>query len=145
MRTDLRSPTDFNTITAFARALGLFASADAEGFIALSRQPGLGRRLLELDASPGDHVVALGRLLGYPDCCCRAARRIGESNLDEWATAPRRYVGRYRLIDPSDYGRGESVISHIPCSARCDASLRLALQAIGSGWAFDPRQRVGIA
>ena len=44
----------------WARGLGLFAALDADGFLALSITPGAARRLLRLDAAPGDRIQAVG-------------------------------------------------------------------------------------
>lgn len=134
LRSDLGAPADLSAIAKFARRYGLFAAKDPDGFIALSRRPGLGRRLLALDAAPDEHVMPLGRLLGYPPCCCRAARRVGEDQLDVWAARPRRHIGRYRLIDVSSYDTGEALVSHIPCSAACRASLKIARTLAASDW-----------
>lgn len=143
LRTDLRAPADLNAITKFARRYGLFAAMDRDGFVALSRRPGLGRRLLAIDATPDEHVVLLGRLLGYPPCCCRAARRVGEGELDAWAAQPRRHIGNFKLIDPVGYGDGDGLISHIPCSAACHASLKIARRLAASKWS--PGRRFSIA
>ncbi|MFN3465003.1 MAG: hypothetical protein ACK4X1_13090 [Terricaulis sp.] len=133
MRTDIARPVDAPTLKRFARSLGLYAAIDSDGFVAMARKPGLARRLLILDADPRDHVVQLGHMLGYPPCCCRAAKRIGENELDAWASRPRKYVGRYRLIDHSAYQHGKAVVSHIPCSVACKPSLKLALDALAAG------------
>ncbi len=131
MRTDIASAVDTPTLKRFARSLGLYASIDADGFAAMARKPGLARRLLILDADPRQHTQRLGRMLGYPHCCSRAATRMGECNLDAWASRKRRYIGRFRLIDHSRYEHGEALISHIPCSSACRPSLSIALAALG--------------
>lgn len=129
LRTELQGAVTTETVRRWARGLGLFVSVDVDGFIALSRQPGAARRLLALDRSLGDHTRELGRLLGYPPCCCRAAALVGEASIDEWEqrATQRQYFGRFKAIDPKGYREGRSRISHIPCSACCGASLVLAL------------------
>ena len=125
MRTELSDSASFSEITHWARTKALYASCDAFGFVAFARYPGISRRLLAIDAAPGDHILRLGQILGYPICCCRAARAQGENQLDSWAARPRRYLGQFRAIDPSRYHFGESLISHIPCSSKCERSLKL--------------------
>lgn len=116
-------------IQRFAWQLGCFAACDLEGFVVLSRCQLLSRRILTLDRSLGDHTHALGRALGYPACCCRAAARIGDQGLDGWAReiGSRRFIGRFKAIDPTGYQKGKALISHVPCSERCLPSLSMAL------------------
>lgn len=112
----------------WARRLGLFTSSDADGYATLSRSAATARRVIELDRRPGRHTNALGRLLGYPPCCSRAAARVGDEGIDDMqeALGSRRFHGRFRAIDPRGYAAGASLISHVPCSHRCLASLSLA-------------------
>lgn len=112
----------------WARRHGLFASFDQEGFVALSRSASHSRRVIDVDGRPGRHTLLLGTLLGYPACCGRAAARVGDEGIDELAEriAGRRFIGRFRRIDPVAYRVGSAAISHVPCSSRCEASLALA-------------------
>ncbi len=116
-------------IRRWARRSGFFTSADADGYVVLSRCASSARRALDLDRRPGRHTAALGRMLGYPPCCSRAAARIGDEGIDRQhaVIATRRFHGRFRAIDPSGYADGSSRISHVPCSPRCLPSLRMAL------------------
>jgi hypothetical protein len=113
----------------WARRQGLFTSVDADGYAAISRDPATARRVIDLDRRPGRHTLALGTMLGYPSCCSRAAARVGDEGIDRLhaAIASRRFHGRFRAIDPGGYADGASRISHVPCSARCLPSLRMAL------------------
>lgn len=133
LRTELRSAVSSVAVRCWTRRLGLFVSIDADGFVAMSRRPGVARRLLVLDRKPGNHVRELGRLLNYPACCCRAVARVGEALIDELggAASRRRYVGRFRAIDPTGYREGQSLISHVPCSAFCTRSLALSVAVMG--------------
>lgn len=135
IRTETVGFVELEVIQRWARGFGWFVALD-DPFIALSPIPGLSRRILAIDRQPAPHALRLGLALGYPLCCCRAADRIGENNLDDWsATMGRRaFFGRFKLIDPSGYGEGLSLISHIPCSPRCAASLKQVnslLQKVG--------------
>lgn len=111
----------------WARRLGLFTSSDGDGYAALSRDPATARRVIDLDRRPGRHTLALGMMLGYPQCCSRAAARHGDEGIDarQAAMASLRFHGRFAAIDPSGYSTGEASVSHVPCSHRCVASLHL--------------------
>lgn len=128
IRTELLYPKSSEEIKRWARKHGWFASTDVDHFIAISRIPGLNRRLLVIDRELGEHTYRLGLALGYPRCCCKAAARIGESNLDSWEEALSRhqFIGNFKTIDPRNYHEGRSLISHIPCSTRCEKSLKMA-------------------
>jgi len=117
----------------WARRHGLFTSIDADGFAAISRNPATARRVIDLDRRPGRHTLALGTMLGYPPCCSRAAARGGDEGIDRWHATmeSRQFHGRFRAIDPSGYVDGSSRISHVPCSTRCQPSLRMALLSPG--------------
>ena len=114
-------------IRRWARSQGLFCSTDTDGYAVLSRDGAIARRLLDLDRRPGRHAIALGRMLGYPECCSRAAARVGEARIDDWgdAIAARRFRGRFRKIDPGAYRAGGALLSHVPCSHVCEASAKL--------------------
>ena len=115
-------------VKQWARRQGLYLVADRDGFFALGADSATVRRTIRTDSRPGRHMVALGRLLGYPLCCCLSAARRLEEELDSWAgmVSRRSFVGLFKLIRPGGYGAGVSLISHIPCSARCTASLAMA-------------------
>lgn len=114
----------------WARARGLFCSMDRDGYAVLSRSGSTARRVLEVDRRPGRHAIALGRMLGYPECCCRAAARVGDEGIDALcdAVAARRFRGRFEGIDPGAYRTGQALLSHVPCSPICEASAVLAMR-----------------
>jgi hypothetical protein len=128
IRSQVRGRLDRSEIRRWARRAGLFAVVEKDGFFSMSRNASSARRVLRMDARPGRHTNALGRALGYPFCCCLAAAHRKEEGLDDWARAmsSRRFVGLFRLIDPKGYIAGRANISHVPCSPRCLASLRMA-------------------
>jgi hypothetical protein len=133
MRSETCGRLDRCEVRQWARRAGLFVALDRDGFFAMSPRASSVRRVLRIDARPGRHTMALGRALGYPVCCCLAARRRNDEGLDDWARgmARRRFAGLFHLIDPAGYAAGRSAISHIPCSPRCSASLRMALLLLG--------------
>lgn len=130
VRSELADGKDsLSKLRAWARRMGLFAAVDRDGFFTLSCSPSAARRALHIDRLPGRHETALGQVLGYPLCCCRAAARQSEACIDEWALSisKRRFIGLYRLIHPGGYSDGQAILSHVPCSPRCRPSLQMAL------------------
>jgi hypothetical protein len=128
MRTELQRPTSDATVQRWAGRFRAFPLLDKDRFLVVSRSPGLSRRVLDLDRRPGDHTYALGLMLGYPRCCCRAAAQVGDEALDAWSETRSKnaFHGRFKAIDPRGYRDGRALISHIPCSARCLPSLQMA-------------------
>lgn len=128
VRTELAQPADHLTVRRWARSHGWYVAMDDDGFLVLSSSPTLARRVLAIDRSPRNHTGMLGRALGYPPCCCRAADRVGEHALDSWAISvdALTFVGRFKAISPRGYLHGRSLLSHIPCSPACRLSLRMA-------------------
>lgn len=94
------------------------------------------RRIIGLLAQRADdsvlpHTIIFGLLLGYPFCCCRKIKRIGEKNIDSYERFIKnskkvKFVAPYDKIKPHSYLEGTSFISHIPCSPCCRKSLRIA-------------------
>jgi hypothetical protein len=130
VRSEFAGAADHAGARRWARRHGFYLAADGDGYFVLGRQGMAVRRTLRLDARAGRHVIALGLLLGYPRCCSIAAGRRLEEEIDRWAESISRrpFVGLFRLIDPAGYRAGKARISHVPCSARCCASLRMALR-----------------
>lgn len=116
-------------IRRWARRRGLFTSGDGSGYLVLARCGNLSRRAIALDGRPGRHTQALGRMLGYPNCCSRAAARVGDEGIDGMAATvgAHRFHGRFQAFDPTSYRSGGSLLAHVPCSHRCARSLALAL------------------
>lgn len=106
--------------------------ADEEGYCCVASSVGLARKILEVDRRVEPHETELGLLLGYPRCCCEAIARVGESGIDDRAAEVARwpFQGPFRLIDPSGYRQGASLICHLPCRADCAASLEIAGRAV---------------
>ena len=111
---------------------GLAVRVDQDGFVCIARTIELASRVLEVDRSTEPHERMLGLLLGYPLCCAESVARAGESNIDILAEQIRqwRFDGEYRLIEPSGYLDGTSLICHLPCSPVCSASLVIARSAL---------------
>lgn len=118
-------------LTRWCAAHGYACRVDEDGFCCVAPTVSLAERVLEVDRRSEPHELELGLLLGYPRCCCESVAEVGESAIDDHAAVVARwpYTGRYRLIDPSRYRRGESLVCHLPCSPTCTPSLELALRA----------------
>ncbi|WP_095493328.1 hypothetical protein [Mesorhizobium temperatum] len=127
-RTETNAPVNDADIGRWARRRSLYFCRDAQDFVVFAKTPLLVRYIMTIDRSPGDHVARLGHWLGYPACCIRSARRITESNLDLWSerVAARRHIGNYACTKTGGYRAGRAMISHIPCSPHCRASLVMA-------------------
>ncbi len=128
IRTELTVPVRQEVVRIWMRHLGWYIAIDRDGFLVVARSSTLARKILAIDRDDSSHTFRLGRELGYPTCCCRAAASVGEQNLDSWALAlsQRSFIGRFRLIDPIHYREGNALVSHIPCSPFCQASLQMA-------------------
>lgn len=105
--------------------------ADEEGYCCVARTEAQARHILEVDRRVEPHELELGLLLGYPRCCCEAIARLGESRIDEQALVVARweFEGPFRLINPSRYRQGGSLICHLPCSPICARTLEIASRA----------------
>ena len=132
IRTEMSFSESYETVARWARRHGWNIDIDIDNFIAISPSFNLCRRIIRIDRYQHDHTYQLGRELGYPKCCCRAAERVGESNLDTWefALAERPFLAPFDAIDPSLYRYGRSLISHIPCSTNCVPSLNMAIDLL---------------
>jgi hypothetical protein len=131
-RSRLATPNLCSVVEQWCEQHGLAFQVDQDGFVCVARTNVLAARLLEVDRSPEPHERTLGLLLGYPSCCCEYVANVGESNIDKLAEQMRewRFLGEYRLIDPTGYLRGSSLICHLPCSPCCTVSLTIARLAL---------------
>jgi len=131
-RCRLRSNNLLPLVKLWCESYGLTVQVDQDGFISVAKSVELAIRVLEVDRSQEPHEQTLGLLFGYPKCCCEFVGRIGESKIDYLAEQIRqwKFDGEYRLIDPTDYLAGTSLICHLPCSPVCSASLKIARSAL---------------
>ncbi len=115
-------------LVEWAALTGLAAATDPEGYVALARTHKVAAELLAIDRATGAHEYELGLMLGYPTCCSELIATIGEASIDARAATVARWSldCAFRLIDIAGYKRGEALISHVPCHARCTPSLDLA-------------------
>jgi hypothetical protein len=112
----------------WCREAGFDFAADEDGFACVAREPGAAWRVLETDRRAEPHEVELGSALGYPACCCQRVASVGESGIDAYAAevAGWHFRGDYRRINPAGFSVGQALISHLPCSPGCGASLEIA-------------------
>lgn len=85
-----------------------------------------------IDDSSFNHSYILGRILGYPKCCCKKIALVGEKNIDNFEADlfnSSELSTPYELINSSYYTDGTALISHVPCSHSCEESLKIALKA----------------
>lgn len=131
-RSRLTTTAALTLVQQWAGKHGLAMSVDEDDFICVATNRELATRVLEVDRSPEPHELLLGSLLGYPPCCCAFVAQAGESNIDMLAEQIHRwqFEGDNRLIDPSGYLAGTSLICHLPCSPRCPQSLVIARSAL---------------
>lgn len=110
---------------------GLHFDEDDE-FFCIARTPMAAARVLGVDRLSRPHTFELGRLLGYPPCCCRFAADHGEAALDELdaRVGTWDFQSGYAVLDSSCYLQGHALISHIPCSIVCNTSHILAKRAL---------------
>lgn len=104
---------------------------DEEGFACVGSAPGTASLVLEIDRRASAHEIELGRALGYPACCCERVAEVGESEIDSYAIVVEgwSFEGPYQRINPAGYRSGRALISHLPCSPTCEASLPIADRA----------------
>lgn len=123
-----------HALESWCKEHGYAATSNSSRYICIAKTQDATLRLQELDDSHEAHEYELGLLLGYPPCCCLKAAEVGESNLDEWEETMSQDAAFRKLpnclIDPHRYTEGSSLISHIPCSPQCEASISIAKAAL---------------
>lgn len=131
VRTRLLSPEAFGKVASWCLRFGLVSTCDEDGYVFIGNDLGLVRQAMTLDLSPHPHEIPLGILLGYPLCCCQAIASVGESGIEAYKeiVASWDFSNEYDLINPLGYTRGQSLICHLPCSAKCNLSLIIAKRA----------------
>jgi len=100
---------------------------DDYAFIAKNKTIANNIEIIDISTSP--HEYELGKMLGYPDCCCKKIAKICEENIDKYEDVfinEFNVKNSYVLINPKGYKEGYALISHIPCSPTCEYSLRIA-------------------
>ena len=131
VRTQIQQINGLAKIAVWCEQYGFAFQSDDEGYICVAQDVDLARMILLVDQSVEPHESMLGKLLGYPSCCCDFIAAVGETNIDaiakEITTWP--FLGSFSLINPAGYLEGKSLICHLPCSPECGASLQIAEEA----------------
>ena len=119
----------YSSVVAWCKTYNIRYYISAERYMYVSKRFLLPWITSVVDDLPVPHAILLGKLFGYPHCCTQKISQLGEDLIDEWELtefADEDLVGDYRLIDPKLYRKGVALISHVPCSNKCDASLQIA-------------------
>lgn len=132
VRTKLMNVAGINELNSWCANYDLFMVVDNDLYVCISFDKSSAITVLNVDRSTKPHTYQLGLLLGYPECCCAYVDSIGESKIDELAIqiSTWDFLGKYKIIDPSGYLNGQSLISHLPCSPNCHLSLELAHRSL---------------
>jgi len=107
--------------------------SNERNYICIALDKETANRLQKADDAYEPHEYELGRLLGYPACCCKNISNVGEKNIDEWEDKfikNSKFKGEFELINPKGYREGYALISHIPCSSACKHSLYIAKEIL---------------
>lgn len=132
VRLRLAAAADDALVLEWARRAGCSLVVDSDGYVAVAADESLARRVLRVDASSEPHELELGALLGYPRCCAAEIAQVGERAIDARAreTHAWRFTRQWAAINPAHYLVGRALISHLPCSERCQPSLNVASRSL---------------
>jgi hypothetical protein len=127
LRSQLLNHPDAVPVREWARLRGASFALDDAGFFCIARHAPA-EALLNLDRGAGRHEYQFGIMLGYPPCCASAIADAGEREIDHRSFLASHWYFEppYHLISPAGYLNGAALISHVPCSPSCAASLRIA-------------------
>jgi len=133
MRTKLKSlHRELNPLEEWCKRFKFHFNRSSDGFIYIASNQECLRRVNSVDHCHRPHEEELGKLLGYPACCCRKIAEVGEMQIDafeDWLiTQP--FAGPFKLINPYAYRQGKAFISHVPCSTSCSPSLCLSKRVV---------------
>ena len=120
-------------LTEWCEKNGFYLLLGKDDYLFIGKNKDMLSQLEQIDTSNLPHEYELGRLLGYPDCCCKRIADIGEKNIDDYEKKfieTSDFIGAFELIDPQGYKDGYALISHIPCSPICEDSLHIAQKSL---------------
>lgn len=132
IRSVLDTPAGVTSMRTWCREAEFDFAVDNDRYFCVTSSQGQAQVILNLDRQFEQHELDFGQVLGYPLCCCHQIAQITEAGIDAYAAvvAHWQFTGDYQLINPSGYLVGDSLISHLPCSPYCKASLALAKQTL---------------
>ena len=122
----------YNSMKKWCNKFGYKFIISSSGYMYISRKLLLAKLTQLVDDSLLEHSEILGLLLGYPQCCRKKIKTIGENNIDEYEKqlCKHGFTKPYHLINSSSYTKGYALISHVPCCNNCNESLRIAKKAL---------------
>lgn len=131
VRLKIDTADGLRALGAWSEGWSLDFASDEEGFACVGREDGAAALVLEIDRRAEAHETEFGLALGYPLCCCERVASVGESDIDAYAAEVDTwsFEGEYRRTNPAGYRSGRALISHLPCSPACQASLLIANRA----------------
>ncbi|MDO7848517.1 hypothetical protein Q5H92_19275 [Hymenobacter sp. M29] len=132
IRSVLDTPAGVTSMHTWCREADYDFAVDTDRYFCVTPLKGQAQVILDLDLQFEQHELEFGQVLGYPYCCCQQVAQMTEAGIDAYAAvvAHWQFTGDYQLINPSGYLVGDSLISHLPCSPHCKASLALAKQTL---------------
>lgn len=98
--------------------------------IYISRSKKCSNQLISTDNAFISHEKKLGKLLGYPICCCTNIKSISEDHIDAYENIFLKSCPESSWLDTRSYRKGIALISHIPCNALCPYSLNMAKKSL---------------
>lgn len=104
----------------------------SSGYMYISKRLPLAKLTQFVDDALWEHSEILGLLLGYPKCCRKKIKLIGEENIDKYEKklCDKGFSKPFHIINCSSYTKGYALISHVPCCNRCRESLIIAKKAL---------------
>lgn len=128
IRTKIKESNNFKYIDNWSKKWGYFSYMDQEEYIYIAPDDQLAHQMIQLDHMAQKKEDLFGILLGYPNCCTKKIKKIGEELIDKYESnlCQKKFEAFFELINPKDYRIGTAFISHVPCSTRCFDSLLIA-------------------
>ena len=101
-----------------------------DNVIYVSKSKKYSNKLILIDNAFVSHEKELGKLLGYPVCCCTKIKSISEDYIDAYEDAFLKNCIQSFCLDTRLYRKGIALISHVPCSVLCLHSLTMAKKTL---------------
>jgi hypothetical protein len=122
----------YNSMKRWCESNGFSYVVSSEHLMYISKTKLLAKITQVVDDSVFKHSYVLGRLLGYPRCCCKKISSVGENEIDLYEKTlceNEKFIPPFDIINPIGYKEGYSLIAHVPCCSTCKRSLKIARRA----------------